>query len=113
MLNYIHPRKNISILVMTEAAIIQAIRKYLSTIPELFFWKEHGGQYGTAGIPDLICCYRGFFVAIEVKTSTGRLTKLQDLTLEDIRKAGGIAVVARSVDDTKQIFESLKNFNRR
>ena len=26
---------------MNEAALIQKIRKYLATVPECFFWKEH------------------------------------------------------------------------
>lgn len=38
---------------MNEAALIQKIRKYLATVPECFFWKEHGGQYGMAAdLPD-------------------------------------------------------------
>ena len=49
---------------MNEAALIQKIRKYLATVPECFFWKEHGGQYGTAGIPDIIVCHKGRFIAL-------------------------------------------------
>ena len=49
---------------MNEAALIQIIRKYLATVPECFFWKEHGGQYGTAGIPDIIVCHKGRFIAL-------------------------------------------------
>lgn len=44
-----------------EADLITAIKKYLATVPETFAWKEHGGQYGTAGIPDIIVCHRGRF----------------------------------------------------
>ena len=32
-----------------EADLITTIKKYLATLPETFAWKEHGGQYGTAG----------------------------------------------------------------
>ena len=49
---------------MNEAALIQKIRKYLATVPECFFWKEHGGQYGTAGIPDIIVCHKGRFIEL-------------------------------------------------
>jgi len=48
---------------MLEKDITAAITRYLKTVPCCFFWKEHGGQYGTAGLPDLILCYRGRFVA--------------------------------------------------
>ena len=57
---------------MKESDIVKAILKYLKTEPDCFCWKEHGGMYGTAGIPDIICCYRGKFVAFEVKTEKGK-----------------------------------------
>lgn len=41
----------------------------------------------------------GTFVAIEVKTKTGRVSKEQKIFLEGIRQSGGIAFVARSIDD--------------
>ena len=88
---------------MKEKDLINSIRKYLKTVDGVFFWKEHGGQYGTAGIPDIICCYRGRFVALEAKTDTGKVTKLQEITLRQITEAGGIAAVVRSVDDVKRI----------
>ena len=89
---------------MNEAALIQKIRTYLKTLPECFFWKEHGGQYGTAGIPDVIVCYKGRFIALEAKVGRNKPTKLQAATIEAIRKAGGIAEVVYSVDDVKRIF---------
>ena len=46
---------------MSEADIVRAIQRYLRTLDRCFFWKVHGGMYGTAGIPDIICCYRGRF----------------------------------------------------
>ena len=39
---------------MLEKDIVRAIMKYLKTVPRCFVWKEHGGMYGTAGIPDII-----------------------------------------------------------
>ena len=39
---------------MKESDIVKAIMKYLKTVPRCFAWKEHGGMYGTAGIPDII-----------------------------------------------------------
>ena len=41
---------------MKETDIVKAIMKYLRTVPGCFCWKEHGGMYGTAGIPDIIAC---------------------------------------------------------
>ena len=43
---------------MKEVDIVKAIMKYLKTVPGCFCWKEHGGMYGTAGIPDIIACIK-------------------------------------------------------
>lgn len=91
---------------MKEKSIENKIKAYLKTIDSLFFFKEHGGLYGTAGVPDIICCYKGLFIAFEVKTDDGKTTALQDATIKRIRKAGGIAEIVRSVDEVKRIIES-------
>ena len=88
---------------MNEAALIQKIREYLKTVPECFFWKEHGGQYGTAGIPDIIVCHKGRFIALEAKVGHNKPTKLQAATIAAIRKAGGVAAVVYSIEDVQVI----------
>ena len=88
---------------MKEADIVKAIMRFLKTLPNCFAWKEHGGMYGTAGIPDIIACIDGKFYGFEVKTDNGKPTKLQESTIRKINKAGGIAVVVRSVDEVKSI----------
>ena len=88
---------------MKEADIVKAILRYLKTVPKCFFWKEHGGMYGTAGIPDIIACIDGRFYGFEVKTEDGRPTKLQESTIRKIKNAGGIALVVRSVEDVKAV----------
>lgn len=88
---------------MKEADIVKAIMRFLKTLPNCFAWKEHGGMYGTAGIPDIIACIDGKFYGFEVKTDIGKPTKLQESTIRKINKAGGIAVVVRSVDEVKSI----------
>lgn len=93
---------------MKESDIVKAILKYLKTVPNCFSWKEHGGMYGTAGIPDIICCYCGRFVAFEVKTETGKLTKLQEATIRKIKEAKGQAFKVTSVEEVKQILEHME-----
>lgn len=88
---------------MREADIVKAILRYLKTVPKCFFWKEHGGMYGTAGIPDIIACINGRFYGFEVKIEDGRPTKLQESTIRKIKNAGGIALVVRSVDEVKAV----------
>lgn len=48
-----------------------------------------------AGIPDVIACYKGKFIAIEVKTdkTIARVSDLQKYNLGKISDAGGISLV--------------------
>lgn len=58
-----------------------------------WYFKMWGGGMGRAGIPDLICCICGRFVAIELKAQRGRTSPLQDINLDLIRGGGGSAIV--------------------
>lgn len=93
---------------MSEKDITNKILKYLKTVPNSFVWKEHGGMYGTAGIPDIICCIDGKFIAFEVKTKTGVLSKLQEITIAKIEDAKGKAYKVTSVNEVIEILENLE-----
>ena len=93
---------------MTESQLVNKIKAYLKTLDNCFFWKEHGGAYGKAGIPDIIVCYKGQFVGLECKVGKNKPTVLQELTIRQIRSAGGIAEVVRSVEEVKQIIEAFR-----
>lgn len=86
---------------MREADIVRSILKHLKSLDGCFCWKEHGGPYGTSGIPDIICCYRGRFLGFEVKTETGKPTRLQQAVIRKINRAGGTALIVRSLEDVK------------
>jgi Holliday junction resolvase len=60
-----------------------------------FFPATHG--YGRSGVPDIIACVNGRFLAIECKAGGNKPTALQIREIENIRACGGVAVV---VDET-------------
>lgn len=91
--------------VVKEATIVKNICNYLKKLDKCFFWKEHGGMYGTTGLPDIIICYKGKFLALEVKRPGGKLTKLQEKTIKDIKAAGGKAYIVTSVEEVREIME--------
>lgn len=63
-----------------------------------FAFKLHGSPLQLSGLPDVISCYRGRFVAFEVKRDeTKKATPLQDYMMHRIRKAGGVALLIHSV----------------
>lgn len=98
---------------MLERDVVASIKKYLASLgSDVFFWKEHGGPYGTSGVPDIICCYKGRFLGLEVKLPSGKLTELQKHAIEKINRAGGIACRVESVDDVKAVIARV-DFERR
>lgn len=92
---------------MKEKTITNQILKYLKSLPGCFAFKEHGGLYGTSGIPDIIVCYKGKFMAFEVKTEKGKLSKLQEITIEKIQNAKGIAFKVTSLEEVKEILKGM------
>ena len=93
---------------MKESDLIRKITEYLKTVKNLFFWKEHGGMYGTAGIPDLIVCYKGRFIAFECKVGNNKPTVLQAQTIRQIIAAGGYAMVVKTVDEVRQVIAAFE-----
>ena len=93
---------------MAERDIVAAILRLLRKTPECFAWKEHGGIYGTAGVPDIIACIDGRFVAFEVKTETGKLTKLQEITIQKIKDAKGQAFKVTSAAEVAAILKMME-----
>lgn len=69
----------------------------------LKYWA--GAAYTKTGVPDLLVCYKGYFIALELKSTHGRLSDIQKYTLEQIRAAGGHAMVLYPKD-----FDSFKEF---
>ena len=91
---------------MREKTIENQIKKYLNSLGAYYF-KHHGNQYSQVGVPDIIACYKGRFIGIEVKNEKGKTTPLQDINLSMINRCGGIGVIARSVEDVKQVIETI------
>lgn len=91
---------------MLEKHLVTKIRRALQT-RGCFVEKIHGGLYQSAGLPDLVGCKDGHFFGIEVKVP-GRehtLTPRQAAALEEIRKHGGLAGVAVSIEDAQEIVD--------
>lgn len=55
--------------------------------------KFFANKYTKVGIPDILSCINGYFVAVEVKADRGTPSELQLHTIKQIRDAGGFAFV--------------------
>lgn len=60
-----------------------------------FFPATHG--FGRSGVPDIVCCVSGKFLAIECKANGNKPTALQIREIESIRRNDGVAII---VDET-------------
>lgn len=49
--------------------------------------------YGRSGVPDIIACYKGRFLAIECKSGKNTPTLLQLRNIDDIKRNQGLAIV--------------------
>ncbi len=90
-----------------ETVFKEKALKALRKIP--LSWFEKIQQVALRGTPDIIGCVNGRFVAIELKTEEGSTSKLQDLKLEKVLKAKGLAFVL-TPKDLPKLVEILKTY---
>ena len=89
---------------MTEKQFENKIKKFLKSY-NIWFTKVWGGGYQKAGIPDILACVNGRFVAIEIKGSSGKPTELQKYNIKKINESNGVAVILYPKDFER--FEKL------
>lgn len=89
-----------------EARIGKKIREYLES-KGAFVFKVHGGPQMMAGLPDLIVCFEGCFIGVEVKQPGQKPTARQLFVHSLIKRAGGEVVVATCVEDVYDVLEMI------
>lgn len=89
------------------------VKSYLKENGAWFIKYWAGSQFTKSGVPDILACVRGHFVAIEVKAPNGKPSELQLHTIATIRQAGGFAVVLypSGFDKFKEFITDLKHEN--
>lgn len=93
---------------LKEKAVENKIKKWLKD-KNYWFFKVHGSIFQPSGIPDILACINGKFVAIEVKRSKGGIVSpLQKAQIQKIKENGGIAGVANSMDEFLEILKEGK-----
>lgn len=79
---------------MTETQFKIQVQRLL-TEHGVWHVKFMGNHFTKAGVPDILACIGGWFWGIELKTDIGRTSLLQEYQMEQIRRAGGRAIVLR------------------
>lgn len=98
-----------------EKDIQSAILKFLQ-LHRVFAWRQNSGAMtgsykgksrfvrftSITGVSDIIgMTHNGRFIAIEVKRKNGKLRPEQEQFIDKVNQNGGLAFVARSVDDVE------------
>lgn len=75
-----------------------------------WFVKFFANAYTKSGIPDLLVCCNGYFVAVEVKAPNGKPSELQKRNIEMINDERGYGVILYpdQFDDFKALIRALK-----
>lgn len=88
-----------------EQKVQDSIMKYIKSIGGLPIKQNQIGIYGQAGVPDIIVCIKGRFVAIEVKKPGEKPKPHQVAFIEAINKKGGVAFYSDNLDKVKEVLE--------
>jgi len=93
-----------------ESKVKKRVREVLDKLGIYHFMPPANG-FGRAGIPDIIACMNGHFIAIECKAGKGTTTALQDRELDRIHNAGGTTYIAResNIDELQQILREKRS----
>lgn len=92
-----------------ESKVKRKVTDILNKYNAYFFYPPSNG-FGRAGIPDIIVCYCGQFIAIECKAGKNTTTALQRKELRAIEDAGGYALVINetNIDQVDAVLHQIK-----
>ena len=84
------------------------LKLYLKS-KNIWYVKYFANSFTAVGIPDVLACVNGNFLAIELKAEKGKVSPLQEYNIKEIQHCGGKAIVLRpsGFDDFKKLIEEL------
>lgn len=71
----------------------------------IWYVRTNSHGYGRKGIPDVLACYNGRFVAVEAKVLPDKPTAWQMRELKGIQASHGIALVIHRSEDLGRVFK--------
>ena len=101
---------------LNEADVLRTVLDYLR-VHRVFHWRANTGaakvgkrfiRFGVPGVPDICCIQRGVFIGIEVKAPDGKLSLVQAMFAEEVKLAGGLYRVCRSIEDVDAALEEAE-----
>jgi hypothetical protein len=90
---------------MSEATLVRRIKKAVKAAYPRAFVAKLADRH-TRGLPDLLILLPGVTLFVETKAPGGKLSPIQRAVHEEIERAGGYVLVARSVEDVLRCLEA-------
>lgn len=91
-----------------ESVVQRKLINKLEQIDNIYVRKIAQSMYSHSGVPDIVGCISGLWFAVEVKTNTGKLSKLQEREGKLIEQAGGIFLVCYGEKDIEYVVSVLR-----
>lgn len=86
---------------LSESALLADVIEFIEMTPHAKVIRQNASV--RSGISDLLICYYGQFIAVELKDCTGEPSAPQENFIHDIQGADGIAGVARNVKEVYRL----------
>ena len=92
-----------------EKKVKNAVVAILKERGAYYFFPVTGG-FGRSGVPDIVSCYKGNFVAIECKAGSNKPTALQLAEMAKINGAQGVALCVneKTIDDVTKLLDTIQ-----
>lgn len=79
---------------MKEAQFSREVTQYLESKGAIVN-NQTGSMFSKVGVSDLLVCYKGYFIALELKVGNYQPDPLQISYLQKVRDAGGFGLILR------------------
>jgi Holliday junction resolvase len=91
-----------------EAKVKKKVVDVIKKNGAYYFFPATGG-YGRSGVPDIVCCYRAVFIAIECKAGNNKPTPLQEAEIYKIGQAQGFVRVINedNIANVQAVFDTI------
>lgn len=97
--------------VKKETSLQERIQKYIEKRGG-YVNKNWGNMISRKGIADLTCCYKGYYIALEVKVDNNEPSLAQGIHCRKVRHSDGITAIVRTIEEVDFILNKIDYYNK-
>lgn len=93
---------------MSENTETDKALRYLKSLEGCFPFKIVPGVYGRRGVSDILMCYNGLFISIEMKVGSNKPSDQQLKFMKSVQqRGGGLSFVCWSCEEVKTVMRCV------